>query len=67
VYLVILIKERDIPIDFGIQIDSKNIDLYHTTQRDKQTQYTIAHQEDIKELAGKVALINKKIRQFACG
>mgnify|MGYP006183122803 CR=1 FL=1 len=60
-------KERDLPIDFGIQIDSKNIDLYHTIQRNKQTQYTIAHQEDIKELAGRVALINKKIRQFACG
>ena len=60
-------KERDVPIDFGVQINSKNIDLYHRTQRNKQTQYMLAHQEDIKELAGKVDLVNKKIRQFDCG
>ena len=45
-------KERDVPIDFGVQINSRNIDLYHRTQRNKQIQYTLAHQEEIKELAG---------------
>jgi hypothetical protein len=60
-------KKRDVPIDFGVQINSKNIDLYHRAQRNKQTQYMLAHQEDIKELAGKVALISKKIKKFDCG
>jgi hypothetical protein len=58
--------ERVVPKDFGIQINSKNIDLYQSAQRSKQMEYMLVHQEEIKELTGRVNVIKKKIRDFNC-
>jgi hypothetical protein len=58
--------ERVVPKDFGIQINSKNIDLYQRAQRSKHMEYMLVHQEEIKELAGRVNVIKKKIRDFDC-
>jgi len=59
-------EERVVPKDFGIQINSKNIDLYQRAQRSKQMEYMLVHQEEVKELAGRVNVIKKKIRDFDC-
>ena len=58
---------RVVPEDFGMQINSKNIDLYQFEQKNKQIQYMLAHQEDIQELSGKVNSEKKKIKEFDCG
>ena len=52
---------RVIPKDFGIQINSKNIDLYQHAQRSKQREYVLTHQEEVNDLAGRVNIIKKKI------
>ena len=57
---------RVIPEDFGIQINSKNIDLYQTEQRSKQMEYMLVHQDEIKELTDRVNVIKKKIEKFDC-
>ena len=57
---------RVIPEDFGIQINSKNIDLYQIEQRSKQMEYMLVHQEEIKELTDRVNVIKKKIEKFDC-
>ena len=57
---------RLVPEDFGIQINSKNIDQYHTTQETKQKEYTQNYQGDIKELTKRVNTIKKNIRPFDC-
>ena len=58
--------KRIVPEDFGIQINSKNIDQYHTTQETKQKEYTQNYQGDIKELTKRVNAIKKNIRPFDC-
>jgi hypothetical protein len=58
--------KRIVPEDFGIQINSKNIDRYHTTQETKQKEYTQNYQGDIEELTKRVNTIKKNIRPFDC-
>ncbi|SVB09293.1 uncharacterized protein METZ01_LOCUS162147, partial [marine metagenome] len=59
--------ERVVPEDFGMQINSKNIDLYQSVQRNKRMKYMLVNQKDIKELVGRVNVVKKKIREFDCG
>jgi len=58
---------RTIPTDFGMKINSKNIDLYQRGQRSRRIKYMLAHQEEIKELIDGVNLVRQKIREFDCG
>ena len=58
---------RVVPEDFGMQINSKNIDLYQSVQRNKRMKYMLVNQKDIKELVGRVNVVKKKIREFDCG
>ena len=57
---------RVIPQDFGIQINSKNIDIYQIEQKKKRREYMLDHQEDVQELSEKVNLEKKKIKEFDC-
>ena len=57
---------RVIPQDFGIQINSKNIDMYQIEQKKKRREYMLANQEDIQELSRKVDSEKKKIKEFDC-
>ena len=57
---------RVIPEDFGIQINSKNINMYQFKQKRKRAQYMLANQEDIQELSRKVYSEKKKIKEFDC-
>ena len=58
---------RVVPEDFGMQINSKNIDLYQSAQRNKRMKYMLVNQKNIKELVGRVNVVKKKIREFDCG
>jgi len=58
---------RVVPKDFGMQVNSKNIDSYQREQRSKGMKYLLVHQKDIKELVGRVNVVKKKIREFDCG
>jgi len=57
---------RVVPEDFGVQINSKNIDRHQTSRKIKQREYMQTYQEDIKELTGRVNAIKKKIRPIDC-
>ena len=57
---------RVVPEDFGVQINSKNIDQHQSLQNAKQREYMQTYQEDIKELTGRVNAIKKKIKPFDC-
>jgi hypothetical protein len=58
--------KRIVPGDFGIQINSKNIDQYHSTQKIKQEEYIKTYPKDIKELIERVNSVKKNIRPFNC-
>ena len=58
---------RVVPKDFGMQVNSKNIDSYQREQRSKGMKYMLVHQKDINELVGRVNVVKKKIREFDCG
>ena len=57
---------RKVPEDFGVLINSVNIDLHHTTQKIKQRQYMKTYPKDIKELTERVNAVKKNIRPFNC-
>ena len=59
--------ERVVPEDFGMQINSKNINFYQRAQRSKRMRYMLAHQGEIKELDSRVKTVKNKIGKFDCG
>ena len=58
---------RVVPEDFGMQINSKNINFYQRAQRSKRIRYMLAHQGEIKELDSRVKTVKNKIWKFDCG
>ena len=58
---------RVLPEDFGMQINSKNINFYQHAQRNVRMRYLISHQREIKELDSRVKAVKKKIGKFDCG
>tara|TARA_B100000315_G_C14559531_1_gene579815 strand:+ start:32 stop:1351 length:1320 start_codon:yes stop_codon:yes gene_type:complete len=57
---------RMVPEDFGVQINSKNIDRHQTSQKIKQGEYTQIYQGEIKELTSRVNAVKEKIKPFDC-
>ena len=57
---------RMVPEDFGIQINSKNIDRHQKAQKSLQRTYMKTYQEEIKELTDKVNAEGGKIKLFDC-
>ena len=57
---------RNLPNDFGVQINSQNIDQYQSAQKTKQAEYFLTNKKDIRELIDKVNLIKKGIGESEC-
>ena len=57
---------RKVPEDFGVLINSKNIDEHQSSQKMKQQEYMENYLGDIKELTKRVNDIKKNIRPFDC-
>ena len=57
---------RKVTEDFGVLINSKNIDEHQSSQKMKQQEYMENYLGDIKELTKRVNDIKKNIRPFDC-
>jgi hypothetical protein len=59
-------KGKNIPEDFGTQVNTENLAQYQASQDTIQINYSLTNKKDIKELSSSMNSIKKNIEAFDC-